>query len=168
MLLREPQIKRLDGEKAGEEESHQLLLRLMVNGDSVLARRHPTEHSAMCEFVFSAPAGYQAIENLEAMRRDGSVLAKLPAEYCRAAFEHVLDFLDERAVELSVRFVPSADNKQAAVVESRHQRVRTIYQRELERSESVTQAIAAAATQSGYSRRRTEEITAEMREKKAG
>lgn len=162
-LLYESMLKRLDGEKAGEEESHRLLMALMVSPNGKLAGEKPRQHSALTEFVFGAPAGYTALLNLEGMAARGAPLAAPPAEDCRAGFERVLDYLDEANVELTVRVVPSADGKQAAVVTANHDQVRTLFTRYVKSLGSEPAALDATAQKSEYSRSQVERITEDLR-----
>lgn len=162
-LLYESMLKRLDGEKAGEEESHRLLMTLMVSPQGRLATERPRQHSALSEFVFGAPAGYMALLTLENMAAKGAPLAGPPAEDCRAGFERVLDYLDEYSVELSVRVVPTADSKQTAVVEANHDKVRTLFNRFFDSLGSESAALNATAGKSEYSRSQVERITEDLR-----
>lgn len=160
-LLKNRQIARLDDEDvAGEHESHRLLLNVMVEPRSWLARLYPLEHHDLACNVFGAPAGYQ---ELLAMERSEKTATRKRAVNCRAGLERVLDYLDGAGHDLAVKYVPAADTKEAAVVESRHETVRQIYDRELKRTGSASQAVKAAAAGSGYGDHNVRKITRDLR-----
>lgn len=152
VLLREPQLKRLDSEGiANEDESHALLMRLMVEPSSLLARRYPLYHHDLATNIFGSPAGYQRLLQME---RSGKQDTRERAANCRAGIEAVLTMLNERGVELVVRPVPSADDRQAAKMERRHKQAKEAYDLEFKQSHNVTKAVRAAADATGYSERR--------------
>lgn len=159
ILLYESMLKRLDGEGlAGEEESHRLLMRLMVSPTGELARHKPRSHSALSEFVFGAPAGYTAMRNLERQAAAGAPLAKQPASDCRAGFEYTLDLLDHLGHKLAVRRVPTPKWSDFQHTESAHAELwrryddhfRSAYSYLKDERKAKAKAVKATANDTGY------------------
>lgn len=167
VLLYEQMLKRLDGEGlAGEEESHQLLMRLMVSPTGELAHHKPRAHSALSEFVFGASAGYVALRSLEKQAAGGAPLAKQPAEDCRAGFEYVLDLLDHLGHKLAVRRVPTPKWSDFQHTESAHAELwrryddhfRAAYSYLKSEPRAKAKAVKATARDTGYTERHVRRI----------
>lgn len=161
VLLKEAQYKRL--ERPAEKRSLRQLERLMIAPDSRLAREHRTEYSALVQFVFGAPAGYQAILDLEMRAARGDPLAPEPAEYCRGGFEHVLGYLETKGYELVVPVVERLDSRKHAVVDRRRERARAAFSAEYAASGNGRAAVQAAMEAEGYRKTEAYELTADLR-----
>ena len=169
VLLKEPQLKRIDGEGlAGEEESHALLMRLMVEPNSLLARRYPLQHHDLATNIFGSPAGYQRLLQME---RSGKADTRERAANCRAGIDALLDMLDERGVELSVPRVPTPKWSDFQHTESAHTELwrryddhfRSAYNYLKDERKAKAKAVKATASDTGYTEQNVRRVVNQQR-----
>ncbi len=158
VLLKSRAIYRLDSPT--RQASHRKLLRLMSESDSKLATEDHIAHSALTQFVFGEPAGYQALLALERKQTPESLLI---AEFCRRGIEKVLDWLEEEGHWLDVPPVPRAKVREHMRTEGRVEKARAEFIRQHEKRKNVTRAVKATAAETGYSERQIWTVTEDLR-----
>lgn len=163
-LLYESQLRRLDAENmAGEEESHELLMNLMVEPGSLLARNFPLYHHDLQANVFGAPAGHVELVRMELSLKPDT---RERAANCRAGIAVVLDVLCERGVELAVKRVPVPKWSDFQHTETAHAELWKRYEDHFRKHYSYLRderrarikATKAAGEECGYSQRQAERI----------
>lgn len=175
-LLYESSLERMEHyyhDKNGEiryprEESHEMLLSLLVGPSSRLARDERLAYSAFCDFVFTAPAGYEAILKMEEQGRRGYPKAAAIAPILRYGFERTLDFLEEKGHSLDVKVLPRPDSRKQAVVDRRRERARNAYKDAVNRTGRHRDGVVAVMESEGYAQAEAYRLVEDMKPAKAG